>query len=125
MKRWVRSSSMAAALACAGWSAAQGPPVTAAVPTASPAQAGGPQEGDIIVFRTAGQPERRVKVIKISRFEDGEVLADVQDQTSGDSYTLPLRAASSAPRLAAGATPISVPASSGPGYQNQTPGSRY
>lgn len=48
-----------------------------------------PKEGDVVVFRTSGQPERRLKVLRVSAFPDGESLADVEDIATGDRFTLP------------------------------------
>lgn len=58
------------------------------------------REGDVVVFRTAGQPERQLKILRVSQFSDGESLIDVQDLTTGDRFTVPgkVMAALSRPR---------------------------
>jgi len=84
-------------------------PVPVAVPATTSSAAGVPKEGDLLTFRTAGQPERRVRVIRISgTIDDG--LADVQDLSSNAKYSIPLRVLSSMAKTATTTAPGSVPA---------------
>jgi hypothetical protein len=93
MTRWAWAGAVAAA--CAGFSAGQSPPapVSVAPPAVSspPGATDGPRAGDVITFRTAGQPERRVKVLRVTASAGGEPLADLQDLTTGARYTVPAR----------------------------------
>jgi hypothetical protein len=69
-----------------------------ALAVSGPASAA-PREGDVVVFRTSGQPERRLKVLRVSAFPDGESLADVQDEATGDRFTLPGKVLAAAGRI--------------------------
>ena len=68
----------------------------------------GIREGEILIVRTAGQPERRLKVLRISTIPDGPALADVKDQESGRTYTLPIIALAGALR-GSSALPLNSP----------------
>jgi len=57
----------------------------------------------VLLMRTAGQPDRKLKVLKRSTFPDGEALVDVQEVTTGQRFTLPAKLADRLPR--AGETP--------------------
>ena len=88
MKRWLLTG-VVASVAWGGsasgqttWSAA--PPAAPAAPVAPAAQAG---DGTIIM-KTAGQPDRRVKVLRSDRMPDGKVLTEVKDLASGEIYTI-------------------------------------
>lgn len=72
---------------------------------ASTGFAAAPREGEVVVFRTAGQPERRLKVTHVSAFPDGETLVDVQDTATGDKYTLPGKVLAAAGRKPTPPTP--------------------
>ncbi len=101
MTRWVWAKTVAATLACAGFAAGQSPTrvsVTPPVPTSPPEARDGPREGDVIVLRTAGQPERRVKVVRVTTPAGGEAVADLQDQATGARYTVPARMLTAKPR---------------------------
>lgn len=96
--------------------------------TAAPASASGgprayampdPSEADVIVIRTSGQPDRRVKVLRLSGSADGEAVADVQDLASGSMYVLPAKVLATLMR-AAPRTTTSV-AARGPAKMNTTP----
>ncbi len=78
MTRWLCARGIAIVLACGTFTVAQSPAPT-------------PQVGDIFTFRTAGQPERKVKIVRIAPFSDGESLADVEDVASGAKYTIPAK----------------------------------
>lgn len=56
------------------------------------------REGEILILRTAGQPERHVQVMRISSIPDGPTVVDVKDRVSGTTYTLPLAAFAGARR---------------------------
>jgi hypothetical protein len=45
----------------------------------------------VLTIRTAGQPERQVKVLQVTGFPGGEPLADLQDLTTGARYTVPAK----------------------------------
>ena len=75
MTRWVWKSTVASVAACAGLAAGQAPRPPAADP-------------NVMVIRTAGQPDRRVRVLKSERLPDGKVLTEVKDLDSGEIYTL-------------------------------------
>ena len=111
MMRWAWAKSVAAGLACAGFVAGQAPPARVSVsPPAhsSPPEAkDGPREGDVIALPTAGQPERKVKVLRVTRSDGGEAMADLQDQATGARYTVPARMLTAKPR------PTAPPARSG------------
>src|SRR5689334_9572777 len=114
MTRWAWAKAVAAALACAGITAGQAPPAsTPPAPTAvspPPGPADGPREGDVLTFRTAGQPERQVKVLRVTGSADGEPLADLQDLTTGARYTVPARVLASASKPAAPPKAAAIPA---------------
>jgi len=83
-------------------------PTSAVVPAVVPAAAF-PREGDQLTFRTAGQPERRVRVLRIvGTVEDG--LADVQDVSSKANYSIPLKILVQMAKSASATAPGSVSA---------------
>lgn len=51
----------------------------------------GPREGDLLTFRTSGQPERQVKVVKLSGAGDPDGLVDVLDMGTGARYSIPAK----------------------------------
>src|SRR4029079_5345677 len=59
-----------------------------ATPVSPPAATDGAPGGPIIVLKTAGQPDRQVRVIRSERGPDGKVLTEVKDLTTGDVYTM-------------------------------------
>lgn len=83
-----------------------------------PARPAAPQPaGDILVQKTAGQPDRRLRLLRIDTGPDGQRVADVQDLTSGAKYTLPAAALSGMKRevvVVANPTPPSPPAAKQP-----------
>lgn len=81
MNRRVWCGSLATTAAWVGFVTAQAPP--SAAPAGSSAS-----DGPVYVMKTAGQPERRVKVIKSEKLPDGTFLTDVKDLASGVVYTL-------------------------------------
>lgn len=83
-------------------------PTAVPAPAAAPVVAGMPREGDLLTFRTAGQPERRVRILRITgTIDDG--LADVQDLSSNAKYSIPLKVLASMARSAATTAPGTVP----------------
>ena len=85
MKRWLLTG-VAATVAWGGSAAAQAP--QPATPVSPPAAKDGPPGGPIIVIKTAGQPDRRVQVIRSERGPDGKVLTEVRDLATGDVYSM-------------------------------------
>lgn len=101
MTRWL----LRAAAVAVGWTgAATAQPLTPAA-LANTGTAVAPNDGDVLLMRTTGQPERQLKVLKRSTFSDGESLVDVRDTTSGQTFTIPGKLADLLPRYAAGKTP--------------------
>ena len=49
------------------------------------------REGDLLTFRTSGQPERQVKVVKLSGASDPDGLVDVLDMGTGARYSIPAK----------------------------------
>lgn len=87
-----------AGLVLAAWvgtAPAQSPPARPAAP--QPA-------GDILIQKTAGQPERRLRLLRMDTGPDGERVADVQDLGTGARYTLPAAALAGMTRVAGGPT---------------------
>ncbi|HET6574259.1 MAG TPA: HEAT repeat domain-containing protein [Fimbriiglobus sp.] len=118
MTRWAWATTVAVGLACAGIAAGQAPPTRVSVappaPSSPPGATDGPRAGDVIALRTAGQPERKVKVLRLTRPDGGELLADLQDLATGARYTVPARMLTAKPRPA-------PPTSAGTGlYHNPT-----
>ncbi len=111
MTRWL----LRATAVSAGWTgfaAAQSlPPAALANTGTAPApavRAAAPDEAVVVLLmRTTGQPDRKLKVLKRSAFDDGEVLVDVQDVGTGQTFTLPGKLADKMPR--AGAAPLAAP----------------
>src|SRR5687768_13362419 len=82
MKRWL----LTGVVASAAWGgAAAGPPArpAAAAPAPTPAATDGTTGDGVVVMRTAGQPDRRVKVVRSERMPDGVVLTEVKDLATG------------------------------------------
>ena len=66
---------------------------------AAAVRAAAPEEAAVVLLmRTAGQPDRTLKVLKRSTFPDGDALVDVQDVTTGQRFTLPAKLADRLPR---------------------------
>ncbi len=110
MTRWL----LRAAAVTAGWTgfaAAQSLPPAALASTGTvPAPAvrtAAPDEAVVLLMRTTGQPDRKLKVLKRSTFDDGETLVDVRDVGTGQTFTLPGKLADKMPR--AGAAPLAAP----------------
>lgn len=85
MTRWLLTG-VAATVAWGGSAAAQAP--RPATPVSPPAARDGAPGGPIIVMKTAGQPDRRVQVIRSERGPDGKVLTEVKDLATGEVYTM-------------------------------------
>src|SRR5579883_3040817 len=87
MKRWLLTGVVASA--AWGGSAAGQSPRPAAPPTSpAPAATDGQPVGGVIVMKTAGQPDRQVRVIRSERMSDGKVVSEVKDLATGEVYTI-------------------------------------
>jgi hypothetical protein len=82
----------------------------------APARAQAPADAELLVMRTAGQPDRRIQVLKVSQYPDGQSVADLLDVESGQRFTVPgrmvaglRRAAGAAPPTPAAAVPPPAP----------------
>ncbi len=125
MRRRAWSGAVAGVLACAVSAAGQAPPrPIPPAPAASispPRATDGPREGDVLTFRTAGQPDRQLKVLRLSGYADGESLVDLQDLSTGARYTVPGRVLTAMARSAHHTTsPAPPPAAAPP--QARVPG---
>lgn len=81
-----RMWAVAAASAVAGWAAAQTPSSTTA--SSAPATAASKDavaEPGVMIFRSPGQPDRKVKLIKTTQLEDGRVVTEVKDVKTGET----------------------------------------
>lgn len=111
MMRWAWAKAAAAGLACAGFAAGQAPPTRVSVappaPSSPPEATDGLRAGVVIALRAAGQPERKVTVLRVTRPDGGEALADLQDLATGARYTVPARMLTAKPR------PVAPPARAG------------
>jgi len=111
MARWIGTGALA--LAWVTFAAAQ-------APVATPAPPAEPRIGEVMTFRTAGQPERRVRVVNVVGTAETDGLADVQDLGTGAKYSVPLkvvammaRGSTTEPADAPAAKPTSPSAASG------------
>jgi hypothetical protein len=88
MTRWLLTGAVAS-VAWGGSAAGQAPRPAAvpAAPVAPAATDGRPGDG-VYLMRTAGQPDRRVKVVRSDRMPDGVVLTQVKDIATGEVYTI-------------------------------------
>jgi hypothetical protein len=84
MNRRVWVGSLATTAAWVGFATAQAPPANPPAGSSSNTAVDGP----VYVMKTAGQPERRVQVVKSEKLPDGTYLTDVKDLASGVVYTL-------------------------------------
>ena len=75
----------------------------------------------IVLMRTAGQPDRQLKVLKQSRFSDGESIAELQDVASGQVFTLPGKVVALLPRMAGSAAPTQSPVAVAPPIRQASP----
>lgn len=95
LHRWA----LLAGVACGGAASAQSSRTPAALAGGSapapvvspPVRAQAPSTDTVLVMKTAGQPDRRLRVLNVSNFSDGESLADVQDVDSGQKFSIPGR----------------------------------
>ncbi len=77
-----RILALTSAVAWASLAQAQVPAfIPGSPPAANPA-------GGIITLRTAGQPERRVQILKTEKLPDGKVLTEVRDIATGVVFTI-------------------------------------
>ncbi|MCZ2343832.1 MAG: hypothetical protein LC104_18845 [Bacteroidales bacterium] len=105
MMRWARTGTIVASMVWSGFVSAQAPnPMASAEGQAAhstPATKDGLRDGEVLVLNSAGQPTRRLQVLKISSIPNGPTLVDVKDLESGGIYTLPAQALAAARRVAA------------------------
>ena len=107
MARWISTGALA--FAWAGFAVGQTPapaPVASRVETAT----AGPKVGEVLTFRTAGQPERRVRIQRVVGTPDADGLADVQDLGTGARYSIPLKVVAMMARASVPETPAAAPA---------------
>ena len=83
MNRQVRLAALATASLAAGTGFASGQAPPSAAPAGSTANS-----LPVYVMKTAGQPERRVQVLKSESQPDGSILTEVKDLATGSVYTL-------------------------------------
>ena len=96
MTRWVKAFVLG--LACVAVAVGQSPPSHLPdVPKSPSGATDGPRVGDVIALQTSGQPDRKVKVLGVTR-SGGEPLADLQDLATSARYTVPVRMLTPAPR---------------------------
>jgi len=86
MARWISTGALA--FAWAALAAGQAPAPTPPPAVAAPAL---PRVGEVLTFRTSGQPERRVRIQGVVGTAETDGLADVQDLGTGAKYSLPLK----------------------------------
>ena len=100
--RWMARGAIALLLG-GGHLVAQSPTV-ATVPAAL-AQPRPAADSPIVLMRTAGQPDRQLKVLRLSNYPDGESVAEVQDAQTGQIFTLPGKVVAALPKAANAAAP--------------------
>ena len=109
MARWISTGALA--FAWAGFAVGQ-----TAAPAPVPAQAetatAGPQVGEVLTFRTSGQPARRVRIQRVVGTPEADGLADVQDLGTGARYSIPLKVVA---LMARASVPETPPAAAAPG----------
>ena len=112
-------ASWAAALLMAGGGVGQSPSTISTVPAAL-AQPRPTVDQPIVLMRTAGQPDRQLKVLKQSSFSDGESIAEVQDVASGQVFTLPGKVVALLPKMG-GTVPAPPPVVAAPPIRQVPP----
>ena len=75
----------------------------------------------VLIQKTAGQPDRKLKLIKMLDGAEGERFAEVQDVASGARYQLPMAALAGMTRVAAEPAPAAKPAASGGKFPTSLP----
>ena len=98
---------VAALLFAGGGSLVAQSPTASTVPAAlaQPRPTGPAFEQPIVLMRTAGQPDRQLKVIKHSTYSDGEAVSEVQDVLSGQIFTLPGKVVAMLPKATGSVAP--------------------
>lgn len=98
--------SLASVVASAGMAQAQLPQAPASLP--------GTESGAVMTLKTAGQPERRVQILKSEKLPDGKILTEVKDLATGAIFTIadtkPLNGSESATPAAKPNLPVLSPA---------------
>ncbi len=108
--RWRMKGAMVLLLAGAWDAPAQNSPSASTVPAAlaQPRTAPSPAvEPSVVRMRTAGQPDRQLKVLRVTTCTDGEPVAEVQDMQTGQTFTLPGKVVAMLPKEAA--MPVAPP----------------
>ena len=94
----------------AGEASAQNSPGASAVPAVLAQPRPAPvAEPPIVRMRTAGQPDRQLKVLRVTAYTEGESVAEVQDVQTGQTFTLPGKVVAMLPKEAANAAPAPIP----------------
>ena len=88
-------------------------------PAPAPTAVAGPRVGEVMTFRTSGQPERRVRVVRVIGTPDTDGLADVEDLGTGAKYSVPLKVVA----MMARASFADAPAAAVPAAPTLKPGS--
>ena len=107
--RWRMRGAMVLLLAGAGEALAQNAPsattVPAALAQARPAAPAPSVDQAVVRMRTAGQPDRQLKILRVTSYTEGESVAEVQDVQTGQTFTLPGKVVAMLPKEAANAAP--------------------
>jgi hypothetical protein len=77
-----RAWAVAAAGVVAGWAGAQTPTMSPKPPAA---KAGPETAAGVMTLKTAGQPDRKVRVVKSTKAADGRVVTEVKDVATGET----------------------------------------
>jgi hypothetical protein len=110
MRAWI--STLASASACGGFAFGQVPPsgatsaLAAQTATVHPAN-----QSPTFSMHTAGQPDRAIRVLKMSEYGEADSVAEVQDVQSGHTFTMPGKVVKA---MLAGTKPAAVIASAPP-----------
>jgi hypothetical protein len=103
-KSWATCGAVIVLLSGAGNTFAQNSPTAATVPAALAQPRPAPAsvtEQPIVRMRTAGQPDRQLKVLRVTAYTEGESVAEVQDVQTGQTFTLPGKVVAMLPKEAA------------------------
>jgi hypothetical protein len=76
--------------------------------------------GDLLTFRTSGQADRQVRILKIDGTLENDGIADVQDVTTGAKYTIPLKIVSGMVKSTAKPTTPTASPAQNPGLPSVT-----
>jgi|GEM_PF-3353806 len=90
LRAWI--STIATVGATSSFGVAQNPPPTSSAPAALAAQTSvihPANTNPVITMRTAGQPDRALRVLKMNDAPDADTLAEVQDVQNGRVFSMP------------------------------------